>query len=236
MIKLTKKDLKTPDQIWQTSQSLLGWLTDQFMLVVAAAVLVFVGIVAGVYFYQRHQKFEGSGQYHYSLARSEFEKWKLAVGGKKPQEIKEAFDSLKKELDLLEKDYQSSFANRISSEIRAQIAVQDKKWSEAALAYRTYVKALPSSDKDLGLLPLAYVYEESGDFANAIKSYDEILTRKDSLYSPFALLGKGRVLRAMKKNEEAKQVYETFLERHPTSPEIAEVRGLVSLLRDDLKK
>lgn len=236
MIKLTKKELKTPDQIWQTSRSLLSWLTDQFTVVMILCAVLFFGIVGGVYFYHIRDKKEGTAQFHYSLARGSFEKWKLAVESKKLDEQSKADLELKKELEILSKDFSSSLANRLANEIRAQLATKSKNWAEAISQYQAFEKALPGSDKELALLPLANTFEQSGDFSNALKTYEDILIRKNSVYVPLALLGKGRSLRELKKIDEAKQTYETFLSQHPTSPEVAEVRGILAMLQDDLKK
>ncbi|MDB5038318.1 MAG: hypothetical protein JWQ35_1846 [Bacteriovoracaceae bacterium] len=237
MIKLTKKELKKPDEIWQASRTLMDWMTDQFTAIIIICVLAFIGIIAGIYSYQTHQKTEGRAQYHYSLARTHFEQWKLEASDEKQAKERDATEvDIKKELDLLSSDYKSSYANKLADQIRAELAASKKNWTEATALYLKYEKVLPRSVKDFARYPLAEAYEESKNLPKALETYDQILNQKESVYSALALLGKARVLKLMNKLPEAKQAYESFLEKHPDSPEVANVRGLLAGTLEDIKK
>jgi tetratricopeptide (TPR) repeat protein len=235
VIKLTKKDLKTPDQIWQASRSTLTWMTDRFTILVVACVLFFFAIVGVVYFYHVQQGKEGDAQLHYSKARNFLEDLKSGTT-KKPEEISKTRTDLNQQLEILSNTYSKSLANRLANQIRAQLAAGDKKWTDAISFYQQYEKALPGSEKELALLPLGHAYEQANDFQNALKTYDEVLVKKNNVFSPIALLGKARALRSLNKLDEARTTYETFLEQHPDSPDVAEVRGLLAMVRDEPKK
>ncbi|MBN8555466.1 MAG: tetratricopeptide repeat protein [Deltaproteobacteria bacterium] len=242
-MKLTKKELKAPDRVWQASRETLDFMTKNVAVIVILLVFIFAGTIGGVYFYQSKMRTEGKAQAHYGEAKALFEQWKIQVGMEKgldkagektkgvsapsKEEQKKTEADLQKEFQILDSDFKNSHANQLAQMIRGQMSAFNGKWPEAVAAYEIYSKSLPSSEKALGLYPLAQAYEQSGNLEKALATHDQILKIKDSPYQEWSMLAKGRLLRSLKRNDEAKKVYEVFLEKFPNSTEVSIVRGLL---------
>lgn len=224
MIKLTKKELKSPDQIWQASRSLLTWLMEEIVIVLVVVVLLIGGAVGGVYWYLSAQKKEAQAQFIYAQAKESFDEWSLA----KVPSGSNAENQMKASLEKLEKEYPSSLANQWANRLRAELAERNKDYPKAITYLEAYVKALPSSDKALGLYPLAGAYEEAKEYEKALKTYESVSAGPDSAYQSLALIAEARVLKLLNKKEEAQKRYERFLEKYPDSIEAPYVRGLLA--------
>ncbi len=237
MIKISKKELKSPDQIWQATRNVFDWLLEEIVAVIIVIAVVFAASVGGFYWYLRHQKIEGQAQFQYSAVKAKYDEWNIqASEAKDLAALASAEADLKKELDTLENEHKSSRANKLANRIRAQMAIRKKDWPQAIIFLDSYTESLSSSEKGLGLYPLALVFEESGAFDRAVDAFDRILKDPGSPYAKLAMLGKARVLRLQNKSEDAKKVYEQFLEKHPDSLDAAAVRGLLASLTVEVKK
>lgn len=236
-MKLSKKELKTPDKLWIDMKKILEWMTEELTVLIVALGLLFVGSVIGVYIYQKKISTEGKAQFHYAQAKSFAEQIKVADEAPKegaPKDIKT--DRLKAEADLkaalstLETEFKNSKANAMAELLRGQFAAKAGQWAEAAKHYESYAKALSGSDRSLALYPLAQAQEQSGQLELALKAYSEIVDLKGSAHSEWALIGKARVLRSLNRNDEARKTYESFLSTYPSSPEAGTVRGMIATL------
>lgn len=230
-MKLSKQELKTPDQIWLASRSALSWATERWTVLGSILGVFFIVTVAGVYIYQMKKNSEAKAQYEWGLAKSYLEQWKLETGETK---VKAEAD-LKKSLDVLQKDYSSSKANRMAGLFRGQLAAAANDWAEAAKDYEIYAGALSSTDKPLAWYPLGVVYEQLGQDDKALDAYSKILNVKGSFYEELALLGKARSLKHLQKTNEAIEQYKLFLEKFPASQEVPYVRSQLAVLQTAVK-
>lgn len=233
-MKLSKKELKTPDQIWLDMRRILDWMTNEIVAVSIVVGILLVGSIGIAFFYQNRIAKEGNAQFHYSQAKAFFEQLKLSpdTEAKKDSKIDRTKieADLNAELAILDKDFSSSKAQQMSQWIRGQRAAEAGKWDEAIAAYQTYSKSLSGADKSLGLYPLAQALEQSGKNDKALDSYTEIVGLKNSPHQEWALLGRARVLKALNRKEDAKKAYEEFISKYPTSSEVSLARGLLSAL------
>jgi tetratricopeptide (TPR) repeat protein len=233
MAKMSKQELKTPDQVWQASKSTMNWLAARGLQLGIALAVVLAIIIGWVYSNQLAKKEEGQAQYHLSMAKTHFEQWKLE---KKDADKEKALASLTAELTNLETKFPKSAAQHLAMLIRAELAVSDKKWKEVPAYFESYANFLPDEDKPMGLYPLAQAYEQAGEYEKALKAYDDILKLKNSSYEERSYLGKARSQRLLGKYEEAEKTYQEFLENFPDSSQTGSVRGLIALTRQAKQK
>jgi tetratricopeptide (TPR) repeat protein len=239
-MKLSKKDLKTPDKIWVDMKKILEWLTEEVAVLIIAIAVLFIGSVVGVFVYQKKLSTEGKAQFHYAQAKSFAEQMKVMPEKeeKKPSKSAEQMKAertkaeadLKAELSVLEREFSNSKANQMAEMLRGQLASEGSNWLDAAKHYELYSKSLSGTDRSLGLYPLAQAQEQAGQFDASLKSYSEIVDLKGSAHIEWAMLGKARVLKALNRNEDAKKTYESFLSAYPNSAEASNVRGMMSSL------
>lgn len=227
MDRQTKRELKTPDQIWLTSKNIFEWASGQWALMLILLGLIFVGVIAVTVGVQYKRKAEGEAQMHYSLAKAYFEQ--LQVGGEKEKaEAQAKFDA---EYEILATKHSSSAAFALGGLLKAQLLVELGKGAEAVQELQRFQKNLPKSQRDIAVYPLAVVLENTEKWNEALATYESILKDEKSAYATEALLGKGRVLRALGRGPDAIKVYDKFLEKYPQRPEVAVVRGLIAELK-----
>ncbi len=232
MSKMSKKELKRPDQIWEASRTALHWMTNQWVGIAAFLIVVFIAIVGTIYTNQVRKAKEGSAQSHYAKIEALFDQWKLQPKPEQEKDRLKTEEEMKAELSVLEKEFPRSRANQLAHAIRADLEASQEKWPEAIRYYEQFLNVLPKADRPVGLYPLGIASEQVGDWTKAIKTYDEIIKSKSKTYASLALLGKARSYKAMGKNSDAKKTYEEFLEAYPTSTEISTVRGLLTALSE----
>ena len=228
MAHMSKKELKRPDEFWQKSRSFVEWLGVHGLQVGISLAVIFIIIIVSVYSNQVAKKKEGMAQYHLSLAKTHFEQWKLE---KKDAEKKKSMEALSQELNELQSQYAKSAANHLAMLIRAELAIDQGKWTEVINYYQAYGKFLPEKDRIFGNYPLAKAYEQAGDFTKALEVYEGILKVNGSSYEEGALLGKARTLRLLTRFQEAEATYQEFIDKFPDSSDIGSVRGLIVLTR-----
>lgn len=227
MDRQTKRELKTPDQIWLTSKSIFEWASGQWALLLILLGLIFVGVIAVTVGVQYKRKAEAEAQLHYSQAKAYFEQ--VQVGGEK--EKAEAQSKFNTEYEILSTQHSSSTAFALGGLLKAQLLVEQGKGAEAAQELERAQKNLPKAQRDIALYPLAIVFENTEKWNEALSAYDSLLKDEKSAYATEALLGKGRALRALGRGTDAVKIYEKFLEKYPQRPEISVVRGLIAELK-----
>lgn len=225
MAKLTKHELRAPDEVWKASKSAFQFMQNQWVLLVVLSTLILATMIGGVYYWQSQKKFEGAAGHHYALAKSYLEQWKLAEQKEKEGSLSKA----KAELQTLESDYVNSEAQVMAHLLRARLAKEENQTDEAIRYYQAYISKMTGAAREVGQYPLAIFYENQKAFNQSLELYRSILENKKSMYRKLALLGEGRSLRALSKSEEAKESYQIFLEEFPESPDAGKVRGLLSL-------
>lgn len=224
MSKLTKKELRKPDQVWQASAKSYNFLREKWVVVGIAIFVVFIGMFAFFYFRQVQEKEEATAQYSLSDVIALFKQDDVLT----EKTVSET--DFNEKLKELRSKYAASQAYRISGLFEARVLRDEGKYDEAIQALRRFEEGLPLSQLGLGLYPKAVLLEDKGDWNSALKTYDEILKLKgdkeENAFRKWALLGKARSLRGLGQTQEAVSIYDQFLTEFPQAPETAKVRGL----------
>jgi len=224
---MKKQELKAPDKIWVTSKRIFDWFSERWLEGVIVLVIVFVGSLGLSIYWGLQSRTEAKAQYHYSKAKALFQQ--RSVGSL--DETKKAGEDLQKELSTLDQEFGSSKTNRLADLMRAHLALDEGRKDDALRFVTRYQKSLPSEGRDLGLYPSAILHEQLGKLEEALEGFEAIVKIENSTFRELAFLGKGRVLRALKRNEDAARVYQEFLEMFPNSAESARVRGFLAQLQ-----
>jgi len=224
MSKLTKEELRKPDQIWQASAKSYSFLKERWIVFGFAVFVVFLGMFTFFYFRQVQQKKEAQAQYLLSDVIALFKQDDVLT------EKSVSEEDFNEKLKELRAQYAGSVAYALSGLFEARVLRDEAKYDEALKELRRFEKVLPSSQLGLGLYPKAVLLEDKGDWNEALKTYDEILQLKlkkeENAFRKWALLGKARSLRELNRASESVAVYDEFLLEFPQAPESAKVRGL----------
>lgn len=223
MSKLSKKELRTPDQVWQASAQTFSWLRSNWLLSSIVVVLAFILLVGALYIQQIKERTEAEAQAHYGELGSLFEQWGLADASQKEEiEIK-----MNEKLGILETQYPDSSANHLASLFRAKLKLSKGQAQESLQDLQDYISELPSSQRSMGLYARANVYEDLSQWQEALKDYESILKSSgDIQIKKWALLGKARTLTELNQVDEARATYDQFLQDFASSPEAGLARGL----------
>lgn len=223
MSKLSKDELRSPDQIWVASAQSFKWIQSHGAKLLLLLGLLLISSIGFFYFQQQKAEKEAGAQAVFGEALNLFEQWELAAESAKT----EAEAELQKRLDQLNESHSDSDANHLASLFRAKVEIY-KNNLEASLTHLDhYLKVLPKNQRVLGLYPKSVVLEGLTKWDEALNHYEEILNQESRVeMKKWALLGKARSLENLDRKEEAKKTYDQFLSEYPASPEVSYVRGL----------
>lgn len=231
MAKLSKKELRQPDAVWQASASALSWMQSQWVLLSIIAGLVLFILVGGAFYVHTTRQSEAEAQYYYAKAVGEFQQWKLA-DEKNRTDVRAKLDEALKKLDA---DFSHSKATQFAGLLRAQVAIEEKSWDQALTHLKEFEKSLPQRRRSLAWYPMAVVQEQLGQSEEALKTFGKINQSKDPTYRKWSLLGEARQLVALNRRSEAQKLYEQFISEFPKAQEITLVRGLMQLNAEPAK-
>lgn len=218
---LNKKELRSPDGVLTIFYKLSSWVQSYWLALVVVLGLSVVGVFAGTIYYQHRQGVEKEAHAHFSEAQRLYEQWELEPGVEKL----ETLESLEEKLETLETEYPRTQANQLANLFRARIANEDDDVKRAISFYQSYVHALPRQRKFLGLYPLALLYEDEEEWKKSLETYSKILEAERQAIKKQALLGKGRALRKLGREEEAIDIYREFMSEFPASSQAPMVEG-----------
>jgi tetratricopeptide (TPR) repeat protein len=223
MSKLSKDDLRSPDQIWVASAHGFQWIQSHGARLLILLSLLLVLSVSFFYLDHRKEQQEAKAQAVFGDLVNLMQQWEFATEAAKIESESEIQDRLRQ----LSESHASSKANHLASIYRAKLAIGKNQLEEGLSHLDHYLKVLPSNQRALGLYPKAIAHESLNQWAEALAHYEEILKREGQIeMKKWALLGKARSLRNMDLKEEAKRTYDQFLSEYPASPEAPSVRGL----------
>jgi tetratricopeptide (TPR) repeat protein len=197
-----------------------------FLTVLGGLFVVVVGILL---FIQLAEKKEGKAQFHFSKAKLSFESYKSGQG----EAATKALDEMKKELEVLSKEFPSSRANQLAEGLRAQWALKEKRSDDAVKALRAFEKALPSREKDIARIPLGVALEDANQWEEARQVYVTLGRSSDPYFIRLGLMGEARTLRKLNRKSEAAEIYKKFLEKYGSSAEALTVRGLLAEIQSE---
>jgi len=202
--KLTRKDLRQPDEFQTLSRQALEWVEQNRNAVIAALGAVIVVLIAVVAYRTISQSREASAASAYAEARA-------LLNDKKYGDAATRFDEV---------------ANRYSSTSYGALALLERgnalllngQPADAVSAYERYLQSAPPTDylRQLGHTRLGYAQEQLGKPGEAAQSF-ATAAAEPGPFSAEALFGAARNAEAAGDTAKAKDLYAQLLEKHPTS-------------------
>jgi len=128
--------------------------------------------------------------------------------------------ALEKELAQIEKDAPAGYGLSKAWFIQGNYFASQKKWGEAAKAFRTvFEKDLTSYLSPIALLNAGVCQEEALDIAGALATYADFEKNYsgDSLLAPQVFFTQGRLLETQQKASAAVAAYKKLLQKFPES-------------------
>jgi len=202
--KLTRKDLRQPDEFQTLSRQALEWVEQNRTAVMAALGAVIVVLIAVVAYQMISQSREASAGSAYAEAHA-------LLRDKKYPDAAARFDEV---------------ANRYSSSSYGSLALLERgnalllsgQAAEAVSAYERYLKSSPPTDylRQLGHTRLGSAQEQLGKHGEAQQSFAAAATEPGP-FTAEALFGAARNAEAAGDTTKAKDFYTQLLEKHPTT-------------------
>jgi len=150
-------------------------------------------------------------------SQADYVGWVSETDAAKKAELGKA---LQAELTQIQKDAPTGYGLSKAWFIQGNFYVSDKKWPEAAKAFRTvFEKDRNSYLAGIALLNAGVSQEEAGDVAGALTTYADFEKNysSDSLLAPQVFFTEGRLLETQQKSKEAVVAYKKLLEKFPES-------------------
>lgn len=227
MSRLTKKELRTPDELWQVSASAFEWTKTRWLPLSlglgAALLLLFVWLFVA----ELQKQKEAEAQHIFGRVLSLYEQWQFADEEAQKAQFWADYEAALNELEL---SFPGSQARDWAGMMQAQAAFLRGDWAEAESLWRETQNSLPSRARDFARFPLAVSLENQEKWEEAAEIYKSISSREDSAYRSWALLGLGRSQQELGQKEEALKTFSTFLEEFPNSGEASRVRAWIAMV------
>jgi predicted negative regulator of RcsB-dependent stress response len=201
--KISRKELlKKPDEFITLSTRIIIWVKENVQKVIwigSGAILVLV-VYFGYTAYQNRQERLAHEKYFSSLELTDTEK-KI----KMLEEVINEFPRTKGASDSLV--------------TAGHLYYQKKNFTRAVASYQAALAKgnFPPVFKFLISENLAYALEQKGDLQQAAKTFSEIAQGKENFLKEDVLLSLARIYEKLKKPQEAKSTYQTFLQSFPKS-------------------
>lgn len=165
-------------------------------------------------------------------SQSDFAAWQGEGDEAKKAELAKVLED---ELVVIQKTAPTGYGLLKAWFIQGNYWALQKKWTEAAQAFKTvFEKDSSHYLAPISLINAAVSLEEAGDLDGALALYAlfEKNYAADTLLAPQAFFSEGRILEAQNKGSEAVAAYKKLLEKHPDSTWTKLGRDRILLLED----
>jgi len=202
--RITRKDLRQPDEFLTLSRRAGAWVGENRTAVLTAAGAVVVVLVAVIAYRAIGASREAGAARAYYAAQA------LATG----QKYEEAAKAFREVVD----GYGGTEHAALARLQEANALLQAGRPAEAAVAYERFLDAGAPADylRQLAQTRLAYTAEARGESAAALAAY-AAATDTAELFAGDALLGEARAAEALGDTAKARTLYERYLEKYPAS-------------------
>ncbi len=231
-IKVSRKQIKKPDEFVTTTERILKWLGERKPLVygVISGLVLIILLVNLTAYSLRNRRLQAE----FLLARA-FSVLKTPLIDELTVDqiikgTKSYATSEERRQDAIEKfkEVVSRFgASEQGLEARFHLGtlyLEQKDWENAIYWFNDFLEKLSKREraqttafKLTAYLGLAKAYYGKGEYEQALKYYQKVLESKDKTYLPEANLGLARTLIKLKKTEEAKKKLKKILDDYPDS-------------------
>ncbi|TVQ79387.1 MAG: hypothetical protein EA369_04875 [Bradymonadales bacterium] len=227
MARLTKKELKAPDELWKTSYSVYHWIKENWLLSLAVVVISFLALFFGLFWMEYQSQRETKAQHQYAEVASLFSQWQMEEEESDRARLQEQFSEA---WESLQEAFPRSKAAGLASVFRANMKMELGDPQGALEDLHLYRRSLVRAHRDLAWYPIAVAHEELGETEDALKAFREVAKISSSSLRPWAILGEARSLRDLGRVDEALDRYQFFLTEFADTPEATKVRALIARL------
>lgn len=214
--KLSRKDLKRPDEFQSAVETVRTFVEDHLRQVIlgACVVVVIVAVALGVYFYESRQARTAAEQFSHALSQLEQHHYPAAESAFR----KLAADDPGRPVGKLANFYLASAYLAQDKPAKARDALQSYLANDDSPIFR-----------GTALNNLAVAYENMGKYEQAEDAYRKAAKIKGPEQAR-AELGVARMLLKRGKRGDAIEAYKKFLSGHPFAPEDQSVREALASL------
>jgi len=228
--RITKKEIKKPDEFvsfWVRAYE-YAQEHSRTVIVASAAIVAVAALAWSLHAY--HEKKARDSSRLLSKAQMALLAGREGASGEKNRGEAESI------LTDLTSRYKSTPAALVARVLLGNVYYQRGDFEKSIETYRS-LAALKPKDPMLRAMAyegLAYSYEQKGDWAGALASYQELAASQLEHFSQEGMWGMARCYEREGKPENALDVYRQFLAKYPQSPRAEEARVLVARISSTL--
>ncbi len=226
--KITKKQLKQPDEFITVTQRLFLFVEAHMKKISIAGIIILVIILAVVIFEMWERRNEGDAQIKFNAAEEGYEMAMSPYREGSPADYKAALAKF----DEVIKEFPRTSSGKVALLYKGNIDLKLGDYDEAIKAYQAFLGDT-GKNKLYQLFTwegLGYAYEGKKDYEKAVDAYQKTVALDEGFKSGEAYLNLGRCYEKMGKQKEALENYKSFLKVAQKSQMANEVLRKVSLL------
>lgn len=237
--KLSRKELKQPDEFIQTGQTVFEWIGAHRQLVVGAvAISLVLGLMlaVGTWWVDRREA-SAAGELGSALeiaSRPVIEDATQAQAAGAPffESEQARTEAYKAALEAVRKDHPGTESAAMAALQLGDLAYDAKDYDGAKAQYETFLKEAPSSNdyRFAAMEGLGLVATAQGDLEGAVKEYQRLVDEGNAFYTPFALVRLGETLQTLGKTDEARTKAQRVLDEFGSSPARRDAENLLERL------
>ena len=135
-------------------------------------------------------------------------------------------------LSALVDEYGGTESGKLGLLYRGKCLSRLKRYGEAIEQYEAFLSLDESSQlyRSLALKSLGFAYENEKEYEKALGCFKELTEMEESFLRGESILAQGRIYEEMGQQKEALDVYRTFLEQYPDSPQSDRIQRKVALI------
>lgn len=233
--KITRKEIKQPDQFITTSARIIEYVTEHRNQIVTGVALVvaLVLIIAGWRYHKRYSEnkavaFVGEGLVLFHEAEAEDD------GGELSEELEAKYRAAADNLKNAALDYSSTNAAIQANLYLGQIHFRIGEFDEAIERFQAVIDGKQGEGEQIAIAldGAGYCHEFKGEHALAADVFRRIVHMERSHLKEAAYLNAARNFRLMGDEERAIDLYESMLEHFDGSPNSAIVKTHLQILKE----
>lgn len=207
--KITKKEIKKPDEFISATEHVLLFLRDHLKQIGLGVGVVIVLVVAFLLYQAWEENREREARQRLNLALGTLQEISSPYREQSPVEYKNAL----KKMDEIAKSFPRTSSGKFALLYKGNIHLKLGEFDEAIKAYDTFLSE-DDTDKLYRLFAfegLGYAYEGKKDYAKAIEAYQKIVHLDQGFQAREARRKIGLCYEKMGKNREAVENYKAYL-------------------------